>query len=49
MLTVEQLLKELAKLPPQTNLQEVRVKGDYGSREIVEVKWQGTYVGLEMK
>lgn len=48
-MTVQQLLDQLKKLPPQTELQEIRVKGDYGSREIVDVKWQGTYVGLEMK
>lgn len=46
---VKTLIEELKKLPPQTELQEVRVKtSQYGTgTELTDVVWHGAHVTLE--
>lgn len=44
---VKTLIEELKKLPPQTELQEVRVKQGYQTAQITDVIWEGNNVTLE--
>lgn len=48
-MTLKELIEEFQKLPPQTQLQDVRVEWRYSDRQIVAVKWQGTHTQLEVE
>ncbi len=48
-MTVERLTEELQKLPPQAQLVEVVVRGQYTKREVLDVRWQGNLVSLEVE
>lgn len=45
-MSVNELIEELRKLPPQAALQPVHVKV-YGEGELTRVSWEGNHITLE--
>lgn len=48
-MTVEQLIEELKKMPPQALVQPIKVARRYEPKEIVAISWQGNYTAVEVE
>lgn len=46
-MTVKELIEELNKLPPQAQLQDVRVYSRYRDHDVSRVSFQGNHTKLE--
>lgn len=47
-MTVKELIEAISKMPPQAQLQDVRLKvGDGWVETLTDVSWEGTHIQLE--